>query len=158
MPAPKIEDLIAEMEGSGVDPAFIDRFKEATAASPLRKEIADAKAELAAVIERASKAEGGLLAATFTELGIKAKPTAFALPADLDRTDRDAVSAWAVEQGLIDPPQPRVGDDVLDAQERIAQAAVGAGVSALSDRAQAALAANDEESFWAEVEAAGLSG
>lgn len=157
MPAPKIEDLIAEMESSGVDPDFIERFKEATSASPLRAELKAKDAELAAAVERLAKAENGVLSSTFNALGIKAKPTAFNLPADIDRTDREAVAAWAVDQGLIDPPQPKVGDDVLDAQDRIAAAATGATPSALSDAQQRVLAAGTEAEFWAEAQAAGLT-
>lgn len=157
MPAPKFEDLIAEMEDGGVDPTFIERAKEAFAASPLRQELREAKAEAAAAIERAAKAETGVLGGHFEALGIKAKPTAFALPADLDRLDRDAVASWAVDQGLIDPPQPKVADDTLDAQDRIADAAVGAGASALTDQQHAVLAAGSEAEFWSQAEAAGLT-
>lgn len=156
MPA-KFEDLIAEMEEAGVDPAFIDRAKEAFDASPLRKELKDAKAAEAAAIERASKAENGVLGGHFEALGIKAKPTAFNLPADLDRTDRDAVQAWAVDQGLIEPPQPKVQDQTLDAMDRINDASNGAGQSALTDQAMAALQAGNEAEFWAQADAAGLT-
>lgn len=159
MPAPKFEDLIAEMEEAGVDSAFIERAREAFDASPLRQELKTTKAEVAAAIERAQKAETGLLSSTFKELGITAKPTAFALPADLDRTDRDAVQAWAVDQGLIAPPAPNADSQTLDAYDRIAAASNGAAAAgAAGDPAAALLNPNlTEEEFWAQAEAAGLT-
>lgn len=158
MPAPKFEDLIAEMEEAGVDPAFIDKAKEAFAASPLRKELADTKAEVAAAIERAQKAESGLLTTTFKELGITAKPTAFNLPDDLDRLDPEAVRGWAVDQGLIAAPEANATDENLDALDRIAAASVGAGASSAADPGAALLNPNlSRDEFYAQAKATGFA-
>lgn len=149
---PKFEDLIAEMEEAGVDPAFIERTRETFEASPLRKELREAKDAAQAAIDRATKAESVALTGTFKELGITAKPTAFALPENLDRTDRDAVQAWAVEQGLIEPPAPAVPGEQLDAMDRIAAASTGAGAVSADPTARV-LSASSAEEFWAEAEA-----
>jgi hypothetical protein len=153
---PKFEDLIAEMEEAGVDPAFIDKTRATFEASPLRQELKQAKEQAQAAIDRANKAENVALTGTFKELGIKAKPTAFALPDDLDRTDRDAVQAWAVEQGLVDPPAPDVPNDQLDALDRVAAASTGAGAVSADPLAKV-IDANSEAEFWAQAEANGLT-
>lgn len=157
MPAPKFEDLIAEMEDAGVDSAVIDKAKEAFAASPLRKELADSKAEVAAAIERATKAETGLLSSTFKELGITAKPTAFNLPADLDRMDPEAVRGWAVDQGLIEPPQANVDEQTLDTLDRVHAASIGAGATATDPTAALVDGNLSREEFYATAKAHGLA-
>lgn len=153
---PKIEDLIAEMEDAGVDPAFIAKTRETFEASPLRKELKEAKDAAQAAIDRATKAENVALTGTFKELGITAKPTAFNLPDDLDRTDREAVQGWAVEHGLIEPPAPRVAGETLDAMDRIGAASQGAG-AVTADPTAAVVSADSEQEFWAQAEAAGLT-
>lgn len=149
------EDLLEEAAEAGVDPDLIDRFRAASDASPLRKEVKDTKAQLEAAIARAQKAEGVALSQQFKELGIKAKPSAFKLPDDLDVTDADALQTWAVDQGLIDPPAPKVPDEHLDALDRIADASNGA--TGRVDPTDAVIAAGSEEEFWRQAEQAGVT-
>lgn len=149
------DDLLEEAAEAGVDPDLIDRFRAASEASPLRKELRETKAQVEAAIERAQKAEQVALATQFKELGIKAKPTAFKLPDDLDVTDSTALQTWAVDQGLIDPPAPKVPDEDLDTLDRIANASNGA--SGTVDPADAVINAPSEEEFWRQAEQAGVT-
>lgn len=149
------EDLLEEATEAGVDPDLIERFRAASDASPLRKELKDQKTQLEAAIQRAQKAEQVALATQFKELGIKAKPSAFNLPADLDVTDTDGLQAWAVDQGLIDPPAPKVSDGHLNALDRIADASNGA--SGTVDPVDAVIGAQDEDEFWRQAEQAGVT-
>lgn len=150
------DELLAEAEEAGVASDLIERFRAASEASPLRKELKDTKAQVQAAIERAQKAEQVALATQFKELGIKAKPSAFNLPADLDFTDQDALREWAVDQNLIDPPEPQVPSDHLDALDRVAAASEGATPGRVN-AADVVLQAGSEEEFWREAEAAGLT-
>lgn len=153
---PKFEDLIAEAREAGVDADWIANLEAAYDASPLRKELKETKETLQAAIDRANRLEQSALSGTFKELGIKAKPTAFNLPQDLDKTDVEAVKAWAVDQGLIDPPPPPASDGDLAAMERIAQA--GTGSVGAPDAAAALLDPNlSEDEFWQRAEASGLA-
>lgn len=146
MPSNSFEDLLAEAEEVGVDPDLIERLRAASAASPLRAEKKQAEERAAAALERAIKAENAALTSTFEKLGIKAKPSAFNLPEDLDRTDFDAVQGWAVEQGLAEPPKADVPVEHLDAEDRIHAATAGAGgAPSVIDRA---LATDNEDEFW----------
>lgn len=149
------EDLLEEAAEAGVDPELIDRFRAASEASPLRKEVRDLRTQLESTIERAQKAEQAALSTHFKELGIKAKPSAFKLPDDLDVTDSEALQTWAVDQGLIDPPAPKVPGEHLDALDRIANASNGA--TGQVDPADAVIAADSAEEFWHQAEQAGLT-
>jgi hypothetical protein len=152
---PKFEDLVAQAREAGVDADWLADLEAAYDASPLRKELKDAKEQLQGAIDRANRLEQSALTGTFKELGIKAKPTAFALPADLDKTDVEQVRTWAVDQGLIDPPPPPAPDADVAAMDRIAMA--GTGSVGAPDADVAAINASSEEEFWQVAEASGLT-
>lgn len=149
------EELLDEAADAGVDPDLIDRFRAASEASPLRKEVKELRTQVEQATARAQKAESAALSQHFKELGIKAKPSAFKLPDDLDVTDTEALQTWAVDQGLIDPPEPKVSAEHLDALDRVAEAS--AGSTGRVDPTDAVIAAENPEEFWQQAEQAGLT-
>ena len=121
----RFDALLEEMENEGVlDPDWIERLREASAGSPLRKErdAAETKARQLEEENRALKSKLGNQ--VFTEVGIKVKPDLLNLPEDLDITDTEAVRAWAVDQGLAER-RPDVDPDEMDEHTTINNASGG---------------------------------
>lgn len=124
------EDLLTEMADAGVVPEFIERLRQATAGSPLRKEIADLTKERDDLLGTVGRYRNDSLKAKFETFGIKVSPDALRVPDDLDPLDAKKVEEWAVGMGLMEPLPPseeeqQLADD-LETQGRIAAAATGA--------------------------------
>ena len=149
------DELMDEARDAGVDPDWIERVTKASAGSPLRKERDEAKAALEQAITEANRYRTATLNSQFKELGIKAKPDALNIPADLDPLDTEKVRGWAVEMGLADPPPPPTPADEQREHQMMAAASSGAIPPAAHDARAQILAAETEDEFWARAMAAG---
>lgn len=122
----RFDELLTEIEeAEAIAPEWLDRLREASKGSPLRKERDDA-------IERADRAEArtkemetATLASTLSTLGVKVKLDNLRLPDDLEVSDPEKVKEWAVEAGLVEAA-PDVPNDEIEGHEAIATASVGA--------------------------------
>lgn len=151
------EALIGELEEAGLDESYIDRLKSATAASPIRKERDQFKADLATALAQRDQFRSKALVASFKDLGIKVSPTALRMPDDLDVTDDAALRTWAEGAGLVDPPPVTTASPAeQQAHQQAAAAANGAGVNTAQPTTADVIAnANTPEEVMAALVAAG---
>lgn len=135
----RFDALMEELEGRGLSKADADRIREATKASPIRKERDDAVAAQKAAEERAAKAEGRVRAGVFKELGIKVNPNALSVPETVDFENTESVKKWAGEMGLIEVApaegQQNTAPEVKNAIEAVQTASQGAGAPAVGEGA-----------------------
>lgn len=117
------EQIQSLVEAGQMTPEAAEAVRDA---STVRRDAETAQERAAAAEARAEAAEAKVLASTFRSVGIKAKPSALNLPKDLTPDDEDAVRAWAVDNGFLDPPPPKTDSAELAEHERQAQASAGA--------------------------------
>lgn len=151
------DDLLNELADNGVSDDYIDRLRAASAGSPLRKERDEARQLAEQALADAQRYRTAALNSQFANIGIKVKPDALNIPADLDPLDTEKVREWAVGMGLADPPPPAVPAEEQAAHQRVAEAAAGATPTTPSTARDEVLAANSGDEFWAKAEAGGFT-
>jgi hypothetical protein len=127
----KYTQFLEDAKKSGEIPdEWIKRIEDTYEASGLRNDVRTER-------ERAQKLETdlrslriGLLTDKFKEMGIPGKPTAYSLPDDMDPTNIESIQSWAVEQGLITPPQTTEPAS-REVHDRISQASNEGGNSSI---------------------------
>lgn len=120
----KFDDLLSDLiESDDLSEDIATRIREASAGSPLRKEIGDWKQRAEAAELKAQGFRDGAIKAQFAKHDLKLNPKALALPDDLDVTDDKAVKDWLVEAGAIEDTENAEIDAELDQHDRTAQAA-----------------------------------
>lgn len=117
---PDLEALLADFAERGLSDEDIAELREATSATPLRKELKE-------VTSRNRELEGRIMKSTFAGLGITLDPAALNIPSDLDSTDPEKVRAWAESMNLpgLTPETPPSDDSA--ALQRLNQTEAGAG-------------------------------
>lgn len=156
------EALKRDMQDAGITDDFISRVEAANAASPLRKELGEWKQKAETHAEKAARYERATIGQFLASNGFKGKPDALNIPSDLDPLDQTALQSWAVDMGLIDPPEPSDEDRQRQAEQeahaRVDGASAGTTTAGPRDEArQKALAAQTEDQFWAAAQEAGLA-
>lgn len=155
------DDLLDEARQAGVQEDWITRVKAASDGSPLRKERDEWKQKAETHAEKAARYEKAAIGQFLAGNGFKGKPDALNIPADLDPLDQTALTTWAVDMGLIEPPAPSTEDQQtqanLEAHGRVDAASAGTGTPGPKDEArQKALSAATEAEFWAAAKEAGF--
>lgn len=151
------DDLMAEVLDATGDETIVNRIKEATAASPLRKERDDWKSKAEQAAQEAAELRGAVMSSTFTQAGIKVAPQALNIPADLDYKNAEAVRAWGEQMGLVAPQEAE--PTAQEQKDQIARTGSGANSAAAIDQAQTNLSgAKSLEDLMNQAKAAGWSG
>ena len=98
----KYDEFIKAMRESGEVPdQWVDGVEKTFQASTLRNELKDTRDKYRETMEQNERYRNGILRDRFKSLGITINPKVLAIPADLDPTDEEKVSAWAQEMELI---------------------------------------------------------
>lgn len=114
------EQLQALVDDGKLDAAEAAALRDA---SPLKAERDAAKAAEEAATTRARALEAKVAADVFAELKIPGSPDAYSLPADLDVTDKAAVTTWAQTKGLVAPGGPSAEEEA--AHQRMERVTTG---------------------------------
>lgn len=151
------DDLMSEVLEATGDETIVSRIKEATAASPLRKERDEWKTKAEQIAEEAKGLKDAVLQGTFKQAGIGINPAALAIPADLDFKSAEAVRAWGESMGLVAPatapPTPQ------EQQNQIARTGGGANSAAAIDKpALQVQSAKSLKDLVSQAQASGWSG
>lgn len=155
------DDLLAELRDAGVQDNYIDRLKAASDGSPLRKERDEWKTKAETAMQEAQRYRTATIGGFLTQLGFAGNPDALNIPAELE-PNRDAVTGWAVEMGLVAKPEPSPEEQARAAEEagheRVVAATAGAQAPLpKQDEARAkVLAAGTEAEFWKAAQEAGM--
>jgi hypothetical protein len=109
----KFDELLQEMLDAGVQEDFVDRLRQASDGSPLRKERDEA-------VKEAGRLRGFATKSAFSKVGIKVSPEVLSLPKDLDVTDEALVREWAEKHGIVEPePKPEASAAELEEGQQI---------------------------------------
>lgn len=124
----KYTQFLEDARKSGQIPdEWIQRIEDTYEASGLRNDVKTHQEKVKQLEEKYRVLQTGLLTDKFKEMGIPGKPTAYSLPDDIDPTNPESIQTWAVDQGLIQPPQT-TDNDTRAVHDRIAAASTdGAG-------------------------------
>lgn len=142
----KYDEFIKAMRESGEVPdQWVDGVEKTFQASTLRNELKETKEQYRNILQQNETYRNGILRDRFKALGIGISPKALNIPADLDPTDEDKVSAWAQEMELI-PKVETTEPSERAVHDRIAAASNEGGNSSIPSTSD--IQNLSEEEFW----------
>jgi hypothetical protein len=123
-PSNRFDDVLTELAESGdITADALDRIKEASSGSPLRKERDEAIRRAEAAEQQAKTFRGGTIKAQLAKHDLKLNPDRLNVPDDLDVTDEKAFKEFLIDLGAIEDTEQAAIDEELDRAETVAAGA-----------------------------------